>query len=125
MKRRETKQQHCPAHEVEGAGAMWDHTAVAADSKRGVHRGVGQRPQEQTRALVRDVRRPLRPGHFPAICTEADAGYAPALCEAFGRRYPAPAMAPQAGPRVPSCAGRQEWPRGRGKNRIRGVGVSE
>ena len=46
---------------------MWDHTAVAADSKLVVSLVVGKRTQAQTHALVHDVKHRLRPGHLPAI----------------------------------------------------------
>jgi hypothetical protein len=36
---------------------MWDHTAVAADSKLVVSLVVGKRTQEQIHALVKDARR--------------------------------------------------------------------
>ena len=71
---------------MERAGDRWDHTAVTADSTL----VVGKRAQEQTDALVQDAKRRLRAGHVPAIFTDAYAGYASALLEAFGRRDPAP-----------------------------------
>ena len=40
------------AHERAEAGDMWDHTAVAADSKLVVSLVVGKRTQEQTQTLV-------------------------------------------------------------------------
>jgi len=49
------KQKRGQAHE-EDAGNMWDHTAVAADSKLVVSLVVGKRTQEQTHALVKDAR---------------------------------------------------------------------
>jgi IS1 family transposase len=87
---REKKQKHCAAHEREEAGDLWDHTAVAADSMLVVSLVVGQRTQEQTLTLVKDAKRRLRPGHLPAIFTDAYGGYASALLEVFGRRYPQP-----------------------------------
>jgi hypothetical protein len=33
MERCQKKQKRCLAHELEEAGDLWDHTAVAADSK--------------------------------------------------------------------------------------------
>lgn len=51
---------------------------------------VGKRTQEQTQRLVHDAKGRLRPGHLPAIFTDAYAGYESALLEAFGRRYPQP-----------------------------------
>ena len=73
---------------------MWDHTAVTADSKLVVSLVVGKRTHEQTKALVHDAKRRLRPGHLPAIFTDAYEGYESAIFEAFGRRYPAPLKAP-------------------------------
>jgi IS1 family transposase len=86
----EKKQKRCRVDERTEAGDMWDHTAIAADSKLMVALVVGNRTQAQTRALVHDAKKRLRPGHLPAICTEAYEGYEAALVEAFGRRYPAP-----------------------------------
>jgi IS1 family transposase len=86
----EKKQKHCQLHEQNEAGDMWDYTAVAADSKLVVSLVVGKRTQEQTHALVHDARGRLRPGHLPAIFTDAYVGYESALLEAFGRRYPVP-----------------------------------
>lgn len=69
---------------------MWAHTAMAAESTLIVSRVVGKRPQGQTRALGQDAKRRRRPGHLPALCTDASEGAASAICEACGRRYPAP-----------------------------------
>ena len=71
MELREKKQQRCQAHETEMAGDLWDHTAVAADSKLIVSLVVGKRTHEQTRALGHDPQKRLRPGPLPAIFTEA------------------------------------------------------
>ena len=87
---------------------MWDHTAVTADSKLVVSLVVGKRTQEHTNALVHDAKRRLRPGHLPAIFTDAYTGYETALLEAFGRRYPAPRSGPQG--RAPRPVLR--WPQG-------------
>jgi IS1 family transposase len=62
---------------------------VAADSTLVVSLIVGNRTYEQTLALVQDIKDRLRPGHLPAIFTDAYAGYESALLEVFGRRYPA------------------------------------
>lgn len=86
----EKKQKRCHGLEAEEMGDMWDHTAVAADSKLVVSLVVGKRTQEQTQALVNDAKSRLRPGHLPAIFTAAYEGYQPAILEAFGRRYPVP-----------------------------------
>ena len=72
------------------AGDLWDYTAIAADSKLLVSLVVGKRTQEQTTALVHDAKQRLRPGHLPAIFTDAYDGYESAILDAFGRRYPAP-----------------------------------
>jgi IS1 family transposase len=87
---REKKQKRCTVEERTEAGDMWDHTAITADSKLIVSLVVGKRTQEQTRALVHDTKKRLRPGHLPAIFTDAYEGYESAILEAFGRRYPAP-----------------------------------
>jgi len=42
---------------------------------------------------VHDAKRRLRPGHLPVIFTDAYAGYASAILEAFGRRYPSVVLA--------------------------------
>ena len=67
------KQQRCHVHETE-AGDLWDHTAVAAASQLVVSLVVGTRTQEQTHTLVQDTKHRLRPGHLPALFTDADAG---------------------------------------------------
>jgi len=108
MELREKKQKRCQAHETEMAGDMWDHTAIAADSKLIVSLIVGKRTHEQTRALVHDTKKRLRPGHLPAIFTDAYDGYESAILEAFGRRYLGPDS---------SCPGRSRrlvlrWPQG-------------
>ena len=87
---------------------MWDHTAIAAASKLIVSLGVGKRPHEQTRALVHETKQRLRPGHLPALFTDAYEGYESAILEAFGRRYLVP---------DPSLLGRSRravlrWPQG-------------
>jgi hypothetical protein len=82
------KPKRCGAQERDTAGDFWDHTAVAADSKLVVSLVVGKRTYDQTLALVQDAKDRLRPGHVPAIFTDAHAGYESALLEVFGRRYP-------------------------------------
>jgi len=108
MELREKTQQRCTAAERAEAGARWDHTAIAADSKLVVSLVVGKRTHEQTRALVHDPTQRLRPGHRPASFTDAYEGYEAAILEAFGRRYRVPA---------PSLPGRSRrsvlrWPQG-------------
>jgi hypothetical protein len=90
------------------AGDMWDHMAVTADSKLVVRLVVGKRSQAQTHALVHDAKHRLRPGHLPAIVTDAYAGYASAILEAFGRRYPVSRLGPKG--RAPRTVLR--WPQG-------------
>src|SRR5262244_127506 len=90
MELREKKQRRCRATERTEAGDMWDHTAIAADSKLIVALAVGKRTQQQTQTFVNDAKRRLRPGHLPAVFTDAYAGYESALMEAFGRRCPPP-----------------------------------
>jgi len=87
---------------------MWDHTAVTADSKLVVSLVVGKRTQAETHALVQDARGRLRPGHLPAIFTDAYEGYESAILEAFGRRYPAPHHGPTGRSRRPIL----RWPQG-------------
>ena len=53
---------------------MWDHTAVTADRKLVVSLVVGKRTQAQTKALVHDAKRRLRPGHLPALFPDAYEG---------------------------------------------------
>jgi IS1 family transposase len=62
---------------------------VAADSTCVVALIVGKRTSQQTLAFMQDAHDRLRPGHLPAMCTDAFAGYESALLEVFGRRYPA------------------------------------
>jgi IS1 family transposase len=108
MELREKKQKRCQAHETEIAGDMWDHIAVTADSKLVVSLVVGKRTQEQTKTLVHDAKRRLRPGYLSAIFTDAYAGYESAILEAFGRRYPAPPD----GPTGRSRRSILRWPQG-------------
>jgi hypothetical protein len=44
------KQKRCEEHERDTAGDLWDHTAVAADSKLVVSLVVGNRTYDQTLA---------------------------------------------------------------------------
>jgi hypothetical protein len=88
MDLRKKKQKHCEADECLEARDMWDHTAIAADSKLMVSFVVGKRTKDQTQTFVNDAKNRLRPGHVPAIFTEAYAGDESALLEAFGHRYP-------------------------------------
>ena len=82
------KQKRCLDHERDEAGDLWDHTAVAADSRLVVSLRVGKRTYDQTLALVQDAKSRLRQGHLPAMFTDAFASYESALLEVFGRRYP-------------------------------------
>jgi len=68
---RDKKPQRGPVEERAEAGALWDQTAIAADSKLIGALGVGKRSQEPTRAVVHAAKQRLRPGYLPAICTEA------------------------------------------------------
>ena len=85
----EKKQKRCLDHELGAAGALWDHTAVAADSKLVVSLVVGQRTDDQTLRLVQDAQGRLRQGYLPAMFPNAFASDESALWEVFGRRYPA------------------------------------
>jgi len=76
---RDKKPQRCQGQEAEVAGDLWDHTAVTAGSTLVVSLVVGKRTHAQPHALVQDVRRRLRPGHLPAIFTDAYEGYASAM----------------------------------------------
>jgi IS1 family transposase len=109
------KQKRCEAHEQDEAGDLWDHTAVAADSKLVVSLVVGKRTQEQTRALVHDAKRRLRPGHMPAIFTDAYDGYEAAILEAFGRRYPHPRHGGRGGSPRPLV----RWPQGLASGQVK------
>jgi len=108
MELREKKQKRCGVEERAEAGDMWDHTAIAADSKLIVSLVVGKRTQEQTRALVQDAKRRLRPRHLPAIFTDAYEGYEAAILDAFGHRYPAPRASQGGRPARPQV----RWPQG-------------
>ena len=59
----EKKQKRCAEHALGEAGDVWDHTAVAADSKLVVSLRVGKRPYDQTLAFVQDAKSRLRQGH--------------------------------------------------------------
>ena len=102
---------------------MWDHTAIAADSKLIVSLVVGKRTQEQTRALVHDTKKRLRPGHLPAIFTDASDGYESAILDAFGRRYPAPSHRALGQSRRPVLRWPQGLAYGQGKKQYKGRGI--
>jgi IS1 family transposase len=123
MELREKKQKRCGVEERTEAGDMWDHTAIAADSKLIVSLVVGQRTREQTRALVHDAKKRLRPRHLPAIFTDAYEGYESAILEAFGHRYPAPSSS-QGGR---SARPQLRWPQGLAygqvQNQYKGRGI--
>ena len=84
------KQKNCRPEETHQAGDLWDHTAIAPDSKLIVSLVVGKRTQEQTQELVSDAQSRLRKGHLPALFSDGYEGYEPAILEAFGRRYAVP-----------------------------------
>jgi hypothetical protein len=117
------KQKRCQAAERAEAGDMWDHTAIAADSKLIVSLVVGKRTQAQTTALVHDAKTRLRPGHLPAIFTDAYEGYESAILEAFGRRYPAPSHDTTGQSRRPILRWPQGLAYGQVKKRYKGRGI--
>jgi hypothetical protein len=84
----EKKPKRWRADEASEAGDQWDHRAGAADSKLSLSLVVGKRTYEQTLAWVQDTHDRRRPGHWPAIFTDAFASDESALLEVFGRRYP-------------------------------------
>ena len=92
----------------EEAGDLWDHTAVAADSKLVVSLEVGKRTYDQTLALVQDTKSRLRQGYLPAIFTDAFVSYESALVEVFGRRYPPSGSKPLSGDSLAARVG--VWP---------------
>jgi len=87
MERCQKKQKRCVEHARDDAGDMWDHPAVAADSTLVVSVRGGQRPDDPTLVFVHDATSRRRPGHFPALCTDALARDEAALWEVLGRRY--------------------------------------
>lgn len=103
-----TKQQRCSDEESREAGDLWDHTAVAADSKLMVSLVVGKRTKPQTQQRMRDTQKRLRKGHLPALFSDGYEGYEGAILEAFGRRYPAPQAGSQGCPGRPTL----RWPQG-------------
>jgi IS1 family transposase len=107
MALREKKQQWCQTHERDEAGDMWDHTAVAADRKL-IALVVGKRTHEHTNALVHDTKSRLRPGHLPAIFTEAYASYESAIFAACGRRY----LTPRHSATGRTARSQLRWPQG-------------
>lgn len=102
---------------------MWDHTAIAADSKLLVSLVVGKRTHEQTRAVVHDAKKRLRPGHLPAIFTDAYDGYESAILDAFGRRYPVSAHGATGRARRPILRWPQGLAYGQVKKHYKGRGV--
>ena len=61
---------------------------MAADRKLLVSLVVGTRTKDQTHALVGDAKSRLRAGHLPVLLSDGYEGYAPAMLDAFARRYP-------------------------------------
>jgi IS1 family transposase len=120
---REKKQKRCTVEERAEAGDMWDHTAIAADSKLIMSLVVGKRTQEQTRALVHDAKKRLRPGHLPALFTDAYEGYESAILDAFGRRYPAPSHGATGQSRRPVIRWPQGLAYGQVKKQYKGRGI--
>ena len=114
MELREKKQKRCRGEERAEAGDMWDHTASAADSKLIMSLVVGKRTQAQTRALVHDAKRRLRPGHLPAIFTDAPKR---AMSQPSWRHLDGVTLSPgsrcKAGLLALASAGRKAWPMGR------------
>src|SRR5262247_2291107 len=108
MELREKKQKRCGIEADPEVGDMWDHTAIAADSKLMVSLVVGKRTQEQTQTLVYDAKHRLHPRHLPAIFTDAYTGYESALLEAFGQRYPPARHGSKGRPSRPVV----RWPQG-------------
>ena len=123
MELRQKKQKRCTVEECAEAGDIWDHTAIAADSKLLVSLVVGTRTQEQTTALVHDTKQRLRPGHLPAIFTDAYAGYESAILDAFGRRYPAPSHGSTGQSRRPVIRWPQGLAYGQVKKQYKGRGI--
>src|SRR4029450_1027001 len=113
MELREKKQKRCQAHEAEVAGDLWDHTAVTADSKLVVSLVGGKRTQAQTRALVHDAKRRLRPGHLPVIFTDLTRAMRPPSWRHLDGVTLSPGPRPKAGCLALSSAGRKAWPMGR------------
>jgi hypothetical protein len=82
------KPKRCLAQALEEAGALGDHTAVAADSTLVVSLEGGKRTYAHTLALVQDTKSRLRQGYLPTIFPEAFVTDESALVEVFGRRDP-------------------------------------
>ena len=99
------------------------NTAIAADSKLRVSLVVGKRTHAQTTTLVHDAKQRLRPGHLPAICTDAYEGYESAILEAFGRRYPAPHHSVTGRARRPLLRWPQGFASGQVKKQEKGRGI--
>jgi hypothetical protein len=102
------KQKNCRPEETHQAGDVWDHRAIAPDSKLMVSLVVGKRTQEQTQALVSDTPSRLRKGHLPALFSVGYESYEPSILEAFGRRYAAPKTGLAGRPRLDLM----RWPQG-------------
>jgi hypothetical protein len=87
---------------------LWDHTAIAPDSKLIVSVVVGKRTQEQTQELVSDTQSRFRKGHLPALFSDGYEGYEPAILDALGRRYATPKTGGKGRPSLPVI----RWPQG-------------
>jgi hypothetical protein len=102
------KQKHYSPEETPQAGDVWDHTAMAPDSKLIVSLVVSKRTQEQTQDVVSDTQSHLRKGHLPVLFSDGYEGYEPAILEAFGRRYSAAKAGLAGRPRLDLT----HWPQG-------------
>ena len=125
MELREKQHKRCGVEERAEAGDRWDHTAIAAARKLIVSLVVGQRTQEQTRAVVHDAKKRLSPRHLPAIFPDAYEGYASAILDAFGHRYPAPNSRPGGHPARPQLRWPQGLAYGQVKKRYQGRGLEQ
>jgi IS1 family transposase len=105
---RQKKQKNCADAARDEAGDLWDHPAVAADSKRMVSLVGGKRTKDQTHQLGGDAKSRLRAGHLPAMLTDGYEGYEAAMLESCGRRYPAPNSGLKGRPSSPVI----RWPQG-------------
>ena len=102
------KQNRCRDEDSPEAGDLWDHTAIAADSKLMVSLVVGKRTKPQTQQLMHDTHKRLRKGYLPALFSDGYEGYEGAIWEAFSRRYTAAKSGGKGRPGRPVV----RWPQG-------------
>ena len=112
MELREKKPKRYAVEERGEAGDMLDQSAIAADSNLMVslRRQTDPRADQGLRARYQEA---SPAGALPAILSMPMRAMSRPSSSLWTSLSGPPAVAPQAGPVVPSCAGPKDWPMGR------------